>query len=171
MSPAISNSLSRRRWRLVDRAGAATRTPARVGDAVAGRSGSAVVGRGSSAVAARGSSAVARACHALARFVWLATLLVLALIGLAVTLRLLGAQAGNSIVHGVTNAGGTIVAPFRGMFAFTHPKLEMLVNWGIAAGVYLLAGALVGALILRVSPARITRSAGDVATTPPETVD
>jgi hypothetical protein len=89
-----------------------------------------------------------------ARLVRLAAGLVVLLIALAIVFRLIGANPSNSIAHDVHTAASTIVGPFRGLFVFRHAKLEMTVNWGLAALVYLILGAALAALIARAAHPR-----------------
>ncbi len=83
----------------------------------------------------------------LARIVRLAAAVVFLLIALAILLRLLNANASNSVVHAIHDAAGTIVGPFKNMFSFSAPKTAITVNWGIAAIVYLIAGLIVARVI------------------------
>jgi hypothetical protein len=89
-----------------------------------------------------------------ARAVRLAAVLVVLLIALAIVLRVIGANPSNSIAHDVHTAAGTIVGPFRGLFVIRHAKLEMTVNWGLAALVYLIVGSALAALIARAAHPR-----------------
>jgi hypothetical protein len=98
-----------------------------------------------------------------ARVVRLAAVLVMLLIALAVALRLIGANPSNSIAHDIHTAAGTIVGPFRGLFVMRHAKLEMTVNWGLAALVYLIAGSALAALIARAAHLRSGAGPADPA--------
>lgn len=83
----------------------------------------------------------------LVRAVLLVAGLIAALIALAIILRLIGANAGNGVVHDIHVAANFFAGAFTSMFRISSARLSLLVNWGIAACVYLLAGALVARMI------------------------
>ena len=67
-----------------------------------------------------------------------------AVIALAILLADVNANSGNAVVKGSTRAPTSSPARSPGLLRFGgHPKRAITVNWGIAAVVYLLAGALV----------------------------
>jgi hypothetical protein len=72
------------------------------------------------------------------------TALVLAL---GAVLTALGANERNEIVAGILSLGAQLVGPFADVFAFDDEVRQVLVNWGIAAGVYLVAGRVLERLI------------------------
>ena len=67
----------------------------------------------------------------------------------AIVLVVLGADAANAAVSLVLDAGGRLAGPFDGLLSLEGRRLEVAVNWGIAAAVYLLAGRLLARLIDR----------------------
>ena len=83
----------------------------------------------------------------LARIVRLVTKAVAAVIVAGILLFVLGANASNSIVELVMDAGEFLVGPFDTLFTMDSAKWELAVNWGIAALVWLVAGALVARLL------------------------
>jgi len=85
----------------------------------------------------------------LARLVRLAATLVAAVIVAAILLRVLGANAHNTIVSDVHDVGQWLVGPFKGLFSVGGAKSTMAVNWGIAAAVYFIVGHLIASLIAR----------------------
>jgi uncharacterized membrane protein len=85
----------------------------------------------------------------LARGVQLVLCGVLLIILAGILLALLKANPGNGVVSEVHGWGRWLVGPFGGMFGFHHARVALAVNWGIAAVVYLLAGALISRLIGR----------------------
>ena len=95
----------------------------------------------------RGLWTAGRASRALARIIRVAALLVFALIVLAILLNLLKANPSNAIVSAVHNAAGTLVGPFANMFSFASARTTMVVNWGLAAIVYVIAGGLLASLV------------------------
>jgi hypothetical protein len=73
------------------------------------------------------------------------------LIVLAIVLRDVGANSSNAVVKGVHEGANFFAGGFTDVIRFSgHPKRAISVNWGIAAVVYLLAGALIASLIARV---------------------
>jgi uncharacterized membrane protein YczE len=94
---------------------------------------------------------------ALARLVRLLVGLAALVIAAAIVLRLLGANSGNAIVHDIHDAGRWLVGPFRTIFSIHIAKLAMLVNWGIAAVVWLVLGGLVAGMIARLGLSGIRR--------------
>ena len=77
---------------------------------------------------------------ALARIVGIVAKVVVAIIALAVILRLLDVDAG--VLH---DAGAWLVGPFKGLFDIKNADVQMILNWGLAAVVY----AVVAGLIVR----------------------
>jgi hypothetical protein len=70
-----------------------------------------------------------------------AGLVVVILIGIALVL--LEGNRDNMIVDGLLDAAGWLSAPFEDMFTLDERKETIALNYGIAAGVYALAGGLV----------------------------
>jgi hypothetical protein len=68
----------------------------------------------------------------------------------AILLVVLGANQSNEIVRAVHNAGQWLAGPFDGLFSFRHHKVEIAVNWGIAAVVWFALSRLIARLLLRV---------------------
>ena len=83
----------------------------------------------------------------LARIVRLVTKAVAAVIVAGILLFVLGANQSNDIVSLVTDAGEFLVGPFDTLFKIDDAKWEIAVNWGIAAAVWLIAGALVARVL------------------------
>jgi hypothetical protein len=86
-----------------------------------------------------------------ARTVRLATKLAAAVIVVAVLLYALGARQSNDVVSAVMDAGRWLVGPFDGLFAIDDRKLELAVNWGIAAALWSIVGGLVARVLASVS--------------------
>ena len=59
----------------------------------------------------------------------------------------------NDIVSTVRDAAKALVGPFDGMFTLDDADATIAVNWGIAAVVYLIVGAIVARLIMVVGAA------------------
>ena len=87
------------------------------------------------------------AAGGLARVVRLVVGIVALIIVAGILLVVLDANATNSIVSAVHDAGRTLVGPFDGMFSFHSARVAVAVNWGIAALVYLFIGGLIARLI------------------------
>ena len=88
---------------------------------------------------------------ALARLIRLAATIVAMIIIAAIVLRLADANAANTIVKAIHNAGSTLAGPFKNVFSIKNPKTSMVVNWGLAAAVYLILGHLIASLLARLS--------------------
>lgn len=87
----------------------------------------------------------------LARLVMTLATLIALLIGLAIVLVDVSANAGNSIVQGIHEAANFFAGSFTGLIRFTgHPKRAITVDWGIALVVYTLVGAVVARVIANV---------------------
>ena len=98
---------------------------------------------GAAAVGAAGAGIVG-----LARLVMTVTGLIVALIALAILLRDIDANAGNSIVKGIHDGANFFAGSFNNLFSERgHPKRAITIDWGVAAVAYLIAGALVARLI------------------------
>jgi hypothetical protein len=89
----------------------------------------------------------------LARLVRLAAGVIAAIIVLGIVFVLLKANPNNGIVSAVHDAARALVGPFDGMFKIHNAKTAVAVNWGIAAVVYLIVGALIARLITMVGTA------------------
>jgi hypothetical protein len=85
----------------------------------------------------------------LARAVTLAAGLVALVLVLGIVLVVLEANRSNDIVQVVRDAARFLAGPFDGLFALERNKVEVAVNWGIAAVVWFLVGRLIARLLLR----------------------
>ena len=79
----------------------------------------------------------------LARMVKLAATLVAGIIVLGILLHVLGANASSGVVKLVYDIDRPLVSPFDTLFNLRNAKVQIAVNWGIAAAVYALVGALI----------------------------
>lgn len=85
----------------------------------------------------------------LARAVRIIAGLLAAVIVLGILFVLLEGNRRNGIVSTVLSAAQTLVGPFDQLFTPRDPKGKVAVNWGIAAAVYVLVGALIAAALRR----------------------
>jgi hypothetical protein len=84
----------------------------------------------------------------LARLVITVASLIALLIGLAIVLRDVDANARNTIVKGVHEGANFFAGAFTGLITFNgHPKRAITVDWGIGLVVYLIVGALLANVI------------------------
>lgn len=88
---------------------------------------------------------------ALARLIQAVTMIVVLVIVLAIILRILSGNPHNVIVGDIHDAGQWLVGPFKNVFSVKGAKLNLAVNWGLAAVVYALLGFLIANLVTRVS--------------------
>lgn len=86
---------------------------------------------------------------AVARVVRMITAVVVGLIVVGILLVVLDAKASNDIVRWLLDAARWLVGPFKGMFNVGGHKLDVAVNWGIAALVYGAVGSLIARLLAR----------------------
>jgi hypothetical protein len=84
-----------------------------------------------------------------ARAIRLLVGIVVAIIVLAVILRLLDANSGNAIVSSIHDAGAALVGPFGDVFSVKGPKLHIALNWGLAAVVYSIVGGFIASFAAR----------------------
>lgn len=86
---------------------------------------------------------------AIARLIRALAAAVAAVIVIAVVLRVLSANPHNVVVSDIHDAGQWLVGPFQNVFSVKDAKLNMALNWGLAALVYLLVGGLIASLLAR----------------------
>jgi hypothetical protein len=73
-----------------------------------------------------------------------------AIIVLGIVLVLLKANAHNTVVKDVHDVAKALVGPFDGMFTIKrHQRVELAVNWGIAAFVWLAVTRLIAGVLHR----------------------
>jgi hypothetical protein len=92
-------------------------------------------------------AAAARA--SIARVVILVATAVAAVLVLGIVLVALEANPSNDIVQAVRDAARFLAGPFDGLFTLERNKVEVAINWGIAAVVWFLLGQLIARLLLR----------------------
>ncbi len=86
-------------------------------------------------------SGVNRVRSLLASLIWLVAVLAAAVLALGALFTALDqANQSNEIVRWVLERGHDLVGPFKDLFRLETAKNTLLVNWGIAALVYLIAG-------------------------------
>lgn len=85
----------------------------------------------------------------LARLVHLAAALVALILVAGIVLVVLKANPSNDIVSAIRDAARTLAGPFQGLFNLSSHRLEVAVNWGIAAVVWYALGRLIMRLLLR----------------------
>jgi hypothetical protein len=102
-----------------------------------------------------GAAAVATVADTVARLVRLAAGIVAAIIVAGILLVVLSANPGNDIVSAIHDAARALAGPFDGMFTLNSADATTAVNWGIAAVVYLIVGAVVAWLIALIGTARL----------------
>src|SRR5919198_4781398 len=80
---------------------------------------------------------------ALARLVTLVAAGVAAIVVIGILLVVLGANQSNELVKAVMDPARWLAGPFRDLFSFDSHKATVAVNWGIAAGGFLVVGPLI----------------------------
>ena len=104
------------------------------------------VGSGRKGKQALGSvgSGVKRLRNLLASLIWLVAVLAAAVLALGALFTALDqTNQSNEIVRWVLERGQDLVGPFKDLFRLETAKNTLLVNWGIAALVYLIVGKIV----------------------------
>jgi hypothetical protein len=87
---------------------------------------------------------------AVARLLLVVAGLIALLIGLAIVLRDVDANAHNTIVKGIHEGANFFAGAFTDLIKFSgHPKRAITVNWGIALLVYLIVGAVLARWLAR----------------------
>jgi len=85
---------------------------------------------------------------AVPRLVRVVTVAVVGVVVLGILIHLAGANTSHGLAGAVNDAARALAQPFRGTFSMHGAKANVVVNWGLAAVVY----AIAGALILRALP-------------------
>ena len=83
----------------------------------------------------RGSSMISRIVSAI--FGVIALILILHIVFV-----LIGANASNGLVSGLSDLAGTLAWGFKNLFSNANVKLQTFMNYGLAAVVYLAVGAV-----------------------------
>jgi hypothetical protein len=91
--------------------------------------------------------AAASARAGLARAVDLIGAAVALILIAGILLVLLGANRHNGLVQTVRDAADWLAGPFNGLFDLKHRKVELAVDWGVAALVWLLLARLIARVI------------------------
>ena len=86
---------------------------------------------------------------ALARLVTAVAAIAALIIALAIVLHVLRAKASNGIVSAIHDAGSWLSSWSHGIFSIQNGDWRMVVNWGIAAVVYLIVARLIARLLVR----------------------
>lgn len=86
---------------------------------------------------------------ALARIIRAVGAIAALIIVAAIVLHLLGAKTSNSVVHAIHQAGSWLSGWSHGLFSIQNSDWNMVVNWGIAAAVYLIAAHLIARALAR----------------------
>lgn len=95
----------------------------------------------------------------LATIVRLITAVVVGFIVVGIVLHLLEANAGNALVGFVYDVAEWLVTPFKGIFSLDESKVQLAVNWGIAAVVYAIVGGVLSSLLARAGGGARARTA------------
>jgi hypothetical protein len=88
----------------------------------------------------------------LGRIVLIVTGLVVGAIVLGILLVVLGANLDNPVASFLHSVAEWLVTPFKALFTLKQQNIQVAVNWGVAAIVYLLIGLLIARLVVRGVP-------------------
>ncbi len=86
---------------------------------------------------------------AIARLIRTATGVVVAVIVIAIILWLVSANPHNVIVSDIHDAGAWLTGPFHNIFSVKGAKLDLALNWGLAALIYAVVGGFLASLLAR----------------------
>jgi hypothetical protein len=100
-------------------------------------------GRGGAAHAAR------RGAWGLARIITTIAGILAGAIVLGIVLVVLEANRSNDLVDLVLDIARFLAGPFKEMFDIDNGKVQVAVNWGLAAVAYLIVGSLIARLLRR----------------------
>ncbi|MFF0270737.1 hypothetical protein [Kribbella sp. NPDC004536] len=104
-------------------------------------------GKGKQALTSVGSG-VRKLRNLIASLIWLIAVLAAAVLALGALFTALDqTNQSNEIVRWILERGHDLVGPFKDLFRLQTAKNTLLVNWGIAALVYLIAGKIVEKII------------------------
>lgn len=98
---------------------------------------------------ARMGAAAGHARDGVARAIDLIGAVVAVILIAGIALVLLGANRHNGLVQAVRDAADWLAGPFNGLFTLKHHKVELAVNWGVAALVWLLLARLIARFLRR----------------------
>jgi hypothetical protein len=90
-----------------------------------------------------------RGLWGMARLVRLITMVVVGLIVVGILLVVLEANKSNDVVNAVLDGAKFLAGPLDNAFKLHGHKANVAVNWGLAAAVYALIGAIVVRLLRR----------------------
>ena len=93
--------------------------------------------------------AARRGAWGLARIITTIAALVAGAIVLGIVLVLLEANRSNGLVELILDVARFLAGPFKDMFDLDDRKVEVAVNWGIAAAVYLIVASVIAKLLRR----------------------
>ncbi|MEV0791159.1 hypothetical protein [Kribbella sp. NPDC050459] len=104
-------------------------------------------GKGKQALTSVGSG-VRKLRNLIASLIWLAAVLAAAVLALGALFTALDqTNQSNEIVRWILERGHDLVGPFKDLFRLETAKNTLLVNWGIAALVYLIAGKILERIV------------------------
>jgi len=87
----------------------------------------------------------------LARMVKTLASVVAGVIVVGILLHVFGANSHNEVVRFVYDLDRPLVSPFQSLFNLHSAKLQIALNWGIAAAVYAMVGTLIARLLAGVA--------------------
>ncbi|MEU8225730.1 hypothetical protein [Kribbella sp. NPDC048915] len=104
-------------------------------------------GKGKQALSSVGSG-VRKLRNLIASLIWLVAVLAAAVLALGALFTALDqTNQSNEIVRWILERGNELVGPFKDLFRLETAKNTLLVNWGIAALVYLIAGKILERIV------------------------
>lgn len=94
---------------------------------------------------------------ALARIVRFVGGAIAAILVVGILLVVLDANEDNALVDAALDVGRFFADPFRGIFDLDDDDLQIAINWGIGAAVYMLVAGLIATALRRIATRGATR--------------
>jgi uncharacterized membrane protein len=91
----------------------------------------------------------------LSRIVNVVFLVIFAIIVIGILLYVLEANEANPVVGFMLSTAAFLVGPFRHLFEFADNNVQVALNWGIAAIVYLIVGIVIARVLERTVDRRV----------------
>jgi hypothetical protein len=86
----------------------------------------------------------------LATIVTVITIIAAAILVLHIVFTMFNGNESNNIVRHVSDYADSLAGPLKDLFSFKKPKTNTLINYGIAAAVWVAAGRLIASLLQRI---------------------
>jgi hypothetical protein len=93
--------------------------------------------------------------HIAAKIINVVFLLIFLIIVLGIFLYVLGANQDNAVVGWIVGTAAWLAGPFRNLFLLDNNNVQVALNWGLAALVYLIVGIVLVRMVERTVDRRV----------------